>query len=700
MISLPIGHLAMAGGVQTGELALPDVEVTGRAANNLIGTADTASQGVVLKVQLDQRPVYRVGELLEAVPGLIVTQHSGEGKANQYFLRGFNLDHGTDIDISVDDMPVNMRTHVHGQGYADLNFMIPELVSNIQYRKGPYFADQGDFASAGAVRINYLDTLPHDIASISLGTLGDYRGFTALSRPVGAGNLLLALAYEHVDGPWTIPDNFNKGNVLMRYSQGTQDDGFSVTGMYMRNAFHATNQIPERAVASGLVGRFGAIDPSDGGDTERYSLSGKYARPLGAGLLKANAYFIDYSMTLLSDFTFALDCGADSIFCPDKGDQFVQRDRRTIYGGNTSYTVPHTMFGFPSETTIGFQTRTDDIHLGLARSMDQAIFAGVRNDHVVESSVGLYAENRTKWLDKFRTVTGVRGDLYYGSDHSTLASNSGELTRAIASPKFSAILGPWAETEFYASWGQGFHSNDVRGALSRVDATATLFSGNNTIARQNPVPLLTKSTGYEIGVRTAIVPHLQAEASLFFLDIDSELTFSGDAGSTSAGRPSQRKGLELSLFYTPFPWLIVDIDYAHSNARFRGRDDGLSDTVAGRPGNSIPGSVQDVASVGVTVKDLGPWEGGLRVRYFGPRPLIEDDSVRSKATALTDLRVGYKISDSITARLDIYNLFNSRAHQIDYYYPSQLKGETAPVNDRHFHPVEPTSARLGVTMLF
>ena len=233
---LPVGALVVLpagnGWAQTGgDYLLPKITVTGTSAGTNVAPDDTASTGTITAPDLEEFPTYRVGETLEQVPGLIVTQHSGEGKANQYFLRGFNLDHGTDIAITLDDMPVNMRTHAHGQGYADLNFMIPELLSDIRYSKGPYFADQGDFATAGAVDIDYVNALPNDLASVSAGTLGDYRGFAAASRPWGAGNVLVATEYDHVDGPWQLPDNYNKGNLVLRYSRGSAENGFSLTGM-------------------------------------------------------------------------------------------------------------------------------------------------------------------------------------------------------------------------------------------------------------------------------------------------------------------------------------------------------------------------------------------------------------------------------------------------------------------------------------
>jgi hypothetical protein len=672
------------------------ITVTARPAAGL-GVADTATEGDVSQEQIEMRPRYRVGEVLETVPGLIITQHSGEGKANQYFLRGFNLDHGTDIDISLDDMPVNMRTHAHGQGYADLNFMIPELIGDLHYSKGPYFADLGDFDTAGAVQMTYVDTLPHDIALISAGTLNDYRGLAAMSRPWGAGNILIAAEYDHVDGPWVIPDNFNKGNLVARYSQGNADNGFSVTGMYMNDAFHATNQIPQRAVSQGLISNFGAIDPTDGGQSERYSLSAKYVSTDADGQLKANVYAIGYRLDLWNDFDYFVT------FPPPIGDQFEQMDRRKIYGGNVSYAMPATMFGRDATNTVGFQTRTDDIRLGLAETTAQVERFAVRDDHVIESSVGVYLENRTKWLDYLRTVTGIREDVFYGSDISTLAANSGVQVRQMTSPKGNLILGPWFDTEWYASAGQGFHSNDFRGAVTQVDALATeinLMNGNNTIVAQAKTPFLTKASGYETGIRTEIIPGLKATAAAFVLDLASEATFDGDEAVTTPGRPSTRHGIELTADYRVLPWLALNGNFAFTHARYTDHDYGGADTEPGHPGNYIPGAAKTVASGSLRLVDLNPWTGELRFRYFGRRPLIEDYSITSQPTGLFDMQVGYQVTERMQLRFDIFNLFNSKAHDVDYFYASQLANESAPVFDVHYHPVEPLSARFTVNFTF
>ena len=689
-----------AGGNASGDqtsITLPEISVSAEA-DRAFFAPDTASQGVVTGKQIEEQPRSRVGEVLELVPGLIATQHSGEGKANQYFLRGFNLDHGTDIDITLEDMPVNMRTHGHGQGYADLNFMIPELISTLHYSKGPYFPDLGDFDTAGAVQINYVDTLPHDLALVTAGTLGYYRGLGAMSRPVGAGNLLAAAEYVHANGPWTIPDNYNKGNLVLNYSQGNANNGFSFTGMYMNDAFHATNQIPQRAVTERLICLYCPFDPTDGGSSERYSFSTKYATTTNTAQLKANAYFIGYQLQLFNNFDGFVT------FPPPIGDQFVQQDRRKIYGGNVSYMMPGNIFGFDAQNTIGFQTRTDDIHIDLAETTGRVVRFTVRDDHVIESSGGIYIENRIQWQDKFRTMTGLREDLYYGSDESTLQANSGKVVQAITSPKGNLIFGPWQNTEYYLSVGQGFHSNDLRGTLTNVDALATEINfqqGNPTVVTQGKTPLLTKATGYEVGLRSEPLPNLKLEGALFVLNLNSEATFSGDEAVTTPGRPSQRKGIELSVSYKPLPWLRLDGDFAATRARFANGDPGTADAEPGHPGNYIPGSANIIATASATIEDLGPWFGALRFRYFGRRPLIEDNSVTSKPTTLVDLRVGYKFSEQARLWLDILNLFNNTgAHQIDYFYPSQLANETAPVYDVHFKPVEPLSVRFTLSMTF
>jgi outer membrane receptor protein involved in Fe transport len=679
---------------------LQEITVTASA----LGSSDAASQGSVDAAKLEEFPAYRPGEYLEAVPGLIVTQHSGEGKANQYFLRGFNLDHGTDIDITLDGMPVNMRTHAHGQGYADLNFMIPELIKGMDYSKGPYYADKGDFDTAGSVTIDYVDTLPHDLASISAGTLGDYRGFAGMSRPVGQGpwgigNFLIAAEYDRVNGPWVLPDNYNKGNLVLRYSQGAPANGFAITGMFMDDAWHATNQVPLRAVNSGQIDLWGPLDPTDGGSAERYSLSGRYASTDNDGQFKLSGYFINNALKLINNFDGFVT------FPPPVGDQFIQQERRQVFGADTSYTKFGSLFDRPSDNTFGFQTRTDFNHLGLAQSLNGTPTFVVRNDRTLETSDGFYAENRTQWIDWFRTVAGAREDIFYGSDTSApIAENSGTTAKGIFSPKLNATFGPWQKTELYLSYGQGFHSNDLRGAVTTIDALGTELNQQAGVTPatvpQGKTPLLTEAEGYEIGIRSEIVPKVSMSAALFVLDLASEATFDGDSAGTSVGRPSRRTGIELTGSYAPLDWLSFTGDFAFTRARFTDADDGSADVWPGHPGSYVPEAAKIIASAEMAIQNLGPWDGGLRMRYFGPRPLTEDGSIRSGPTLFFDARAGYRFTPVWHLQFDVFNLFNSHAHQIDYFYASQLANESAPVFDTHFKPVEPLSARLTLAASF
>ncbi|AXK83184.1 TonB-dependent receptor [Pseudolabrys taiwanensis] len=637
-----------------------------------------ASEQTVTREQVLADPVARPAEILEAATGLIVTQHSGEGKANQYFLRGFNLDHGTDLAITVDGMPVNMRTHGHGQGYADINFLIPELVQSIRVRKGPYFADEGDFSSAGAIRIDYLDRMPKNVAEVTLGSFGYRRGLAAASAPVNGGTVLTAVEGNTYNGPWATPDDVRKINGVVRYSQGTASDGFSVTGMAYANRWNSTDQIAQRAVTSGLIDRFGTLDPTDGGDASRYSLSGRWSTSTDTSATKVEAYAIRAHMRLFNNFTYYLDD-------PVNGDQFSQSDDRSVLGLNASHTIKGRLGAFDTETMVGIQTRYDDIHVGLYNTVQRQITSTTRDDHVKEGSVGLYGQSMVRWTDWLRTVVGLRYDRYDGRVDSDTPENSGNAAAWIASPKASVIFGPFAGTELFLNAGRGFHSNDLRGATITVDPS-------DKVTPLLRVPLLVRSQGAEVGLRTRAIPNLESSIAVFVLDYASELLFVGDAGTTEPSRPSRRFGVEWTNHYQPLRWLGFDADLAYTRARFTDDDPA---------GNDIPGAPAAVASASVVVGYETGWFGTVKLRYFGPRPLVEDGSVRSGATTLVNARLGYKFDNGLRIQLDALNLFNSQASQIDYYYTSRLPGEPAAgVADVHFHPVEPFALRLTAAATF
>ena len=660
----------------SGEQTLEKIVVTDSATKQ-IGVADSASVGTVTKKQLDARTAYRPGELLEATPGLVVSQHSGEGKANQFYLRGFNLDHGTDLRTSVDGMLVNQRSHSHGQGWTDLNFVIPELATGLRYKKGPYDASEGDFSSAGAVELTYADALAVGVVNFGVGQNGYRRFLVADSPAFQSGKLLYALEVMHSDGPFTRPDDFEKVNAVLRYSRGDRANGWNVTAMGYDAKWNATDQIPRRAVDSGALGRFDLIDPTDGGKAHRYSVSGAWRQSSANSATEVNAYVAHWKLNLFSNFTYFLDNPVD-------GDQFSQPDQRTMTAINLRHAWASNLFGRESANQVGLQLHHDNIQNALQNTRARQVISTTRSDHIVETSAGVWFDNATKWTPTFRTVAGLRADTYRFKVTSDQPENSGTRTASIANPKLNLIFGPWANTEFYINLGSGFHSNDARGTVINIDP--------KTSERVDRVTPLSRSKGFELGVRTVPLPGLQTSLSLYQLNFDSELIFVGDAGTTEAGRPSKRVGFELANYYKVNDWLTIDADLAFARARFR--DNALE-------GNRVPGAVEGVASLAVAVDNLGPWFGAVQLRYFGPRPLIEDNSVRSKATSSANANIGYKFSRTLQVKLDGFNLTNKRASAIDYYYTSRLPGEPAEgVADIHFHPIESRTFRLSLSMNF
>jgi outer membrane cobalamin receptor len=676
IVCLAAAHVpAQAAGVPTSG-KLEEIVVEAQRIG-LVGVARSATEGVVPGVQLEGRPVLRAGEVLEVVPGLIVTQHSGDGKANQYFLRGFNLDHGTDFATRVDGIPVNMPTHAHGQGYTDINFLIPELIEDVRYRKGTYYAEQGNFSAAGSVDLNYRRTLPTPVASLTIGEDSYYRGFLAGSTALGAGSLLVGVDYSSTDGPWELEQDFRKLNGLVKYTRGDDENGFGVTGGAYDGEWRSTDQIPLRAVRAGAISRFGHIDATDGGDSHRYSLSlDAWSRGDGGGW-SANAYAIDYGLDLFSNFTYALD--------GQNGDQFEQFDSRMVYGGNITGDLTASLTELPGTLRAGLELRRDDIDpVGLHLTTARVRHDTVREDTVRQTSYSAWVAHDQAWTSWLRTELGVRADYFEFDVESDLAANSGRDDDSIVSPKLSVTLGPWRDTEFFINYGRGFHSNDARGTTIRVDPV-------DGTTPAEPVDPLVAATGAEVGLRTAALPGLQLAMSAWTLTLDSELLFVGDGGTTEASRKSRRSGVELGAFWTPLDWLIVDADLAWSHARFTGDDPA---------GNHIPGAVEQVASLGLTVQGPGRWFGGARVRYLGEAPLIEDGSVTSDPTTLVNAEIGYRLTDKLDVSLSVFNLFDDDGNDITYFYESRLPAEPAPVEDVHFHPVEPRTLRATANWKF
>jgi hypothetical protein len=664
--------------VVTGASTFRNVADIERPAENLVGIASAASQGAITAAQLEVRPIMRAGEVVEAVPGMIVSQHSGEGKANQYYVRGFNLDHGTDFSTTVAGVPVNMPTGAHSHGYSDLNFLIPELVSGVQFKKGPYFADEGDFSAAGAANITYVNQLDRPIIELGAGQDGWGRIVSAASPRIGSSVLLGALELNHNDGPWVRPDDYQKVNGVLRYSRGDSRNGVSLTGMGYWADWEATDQVPARAVASQVIPRFGLLDSSDGGTIGRESLAAELQRSRGPSSIRATGYLLHNRVNLFSNFTYFLRD-------PANGDQFEQAERRTTAGGRVTYRRLGHFFARHTESAVGGQIRQDWLEpVGLYHTAARQRLSTTREDRVGQTMTGVFAQSEIEWTRTLRTTVGLRADAYRFNVTSNDPRNSGNGSDALVSPKFSVAFGPWQATEFYANAGMGFHSNDARGGVITVDPL--------TGAPVERVTPLVRARGAEVGLRTVRLRGLQSTLSLWYLGIDSELVFVGDAGTTEAGRPSRRAGIEWTNYWRLRPWLTADADVSFSRAEFTDPDP---------VGTSIPGALARVIAAGVTVEARQPLFGSVRVRHFGPRPLIEDASVNSTSTTLWNGEVGYRFSNKARIVLEMFNVLDAKVSDIDYFYTSRLPGEPLDgVDDVHTHPALPRSARVGLRLSF
>jgi len=669
----------------------------------MLGIAESASQGTTGAEQLADRPILRSGEILETVPGVIITQHAGGGKANQYFLRGFNLDHGTDFAVFLDNMPLNLPSHAHGEGYSDMNTVIQEFVERVDYEKGPYYADVGNYGSAGSAHLVFYKTLPQNFATVEGGMFGYLRGVFGISQKLGDGHLLYGAEAYHDNGPWDRPDNYWKFNGILTYSHGDEVNGWSTTFHGYHGSWNSSDQIP---ASFGATNFYGTLNPTDGGNSQRYSLQAEWHRKNENSETKIMGYGFYYDLDLFSDFTYFL---TDT----SKGDQFEQKDRRWVAGLDARHTIFSQWLGKEVQNTFGLQVRNDWINNGLYQTEDRVrvdkfdsdtippatLPATTEADHFTDAQVGLYVENRMKWGEKFRSVAALRGDLQFFNVASIVNRvNSGTSSKFLPSPKLSLIFGPWANTEIYVQGGFGFHSNDGRGTTQIVQP----ISADNPYpgTPSSKIPPLIQTKGAEIGVRTLVVPHLQSTVSLWYLHSDSELQQDGDTGGTVASKSgSNRYGIEWTNYYTPIEHLAFDFDIADSIARFDSVD--AVDAAPGSPGGKrVPEAVGLVISSGITLHDWHGFSAALRLRYFGPRDLTSDGIYRSSQTLSLNGLAAYQINKTWRISLEVLNLLNRRDHDIDYAYTSRVTPAKAPLFENVYHPVEPIQARVALTARF
>ncbi len=656
--------------------------------------------------QVNTIPSFRPGEALEIVPGLAVTQHSGEGKANQYYLRGFDLDHGTDLALYLDSMPLNMRTHGHGQGYADANFVIPEMLAYVDARKGPYNVEDGDFSNAGTIRMQYLRKVPQGVFATTGGAFGYGRVFGMKSWEFAGGDILGGGEMSTYDGPWIVPNQARKINSVLRWSIGEENNGASITGMAYANRWNSTDQVPLRAFDLGFS-RWNSLNATDGGNTTRFSLSSRWAQESATSWSKVEAFAMHSTLNLYNDFTYFLSH-------PNLGDQFRQFDRRTMIGGNAYHALKFNLFeDKESELRFGFQSRYDDISVGLQDTVQRKPYDTVRNDHVSEGSIALLTDVKTRWAPWLRTVVGARWDYYWGSNTGlqgywdsplipavdtaafstanpfrlwTGPANSGTYNAQLISPKASVIINPWDDkTDFYLNFGRGFHSNDFRATTQRFAATEV--EDNLAPVRAPKNGLLSPSTGAEIGVKTKAIDKLESAATLFFIQTAQENIFEGDSGNTVIARGADRVGVEFTNHYRPVSWLAFEGDLTATHARFRGYDNDQAllfvDLLkpgavewgawqSNMPGNYLVNATPIIATAVVELGEATGWFGNFKYRYIAPRALTQDGFLKSPAIGTVNARAGYRWKEGWKLQLDVFNMFNSRSQQIAYGYGSLL----------------------------
>jgi TonB family protein len=605
-----------------------------------------------------------VQDILRVTPGLVTVQHSGGGKANQYFLRGFDADHGTDLALSVDGVPINMPSHAHGQGFADTNFIIPEAIERVEVTKGPYFADQSDFATAGAVNLATRDEFEH--SSVGFGVMGSpghgspgYRGLLIASPKWDVATATFAAEIGRQNGPFDNPDKWDKYKLFNKLTfKLTPTSSLSIGEMSYGGNWHGSGQIPARAVDDGLVTRFGSLDPNEGGDTMRHQVYAQYRlRPSEDSEIRALGYVGTYTFNLFSNFTFYL---AD----PQNGDEINQQDRRTFYGAKLSYRIGHRVGSVRFETTIGSDVRSDDIHEMLWHTLDRVQLSEIRDDNVRETLIGAYVNEVITPVEWARIIVGARADeLAFSVDNNLPGSpdpqnpHSGADGANQISPKASAVVSPLrredAQLDFYLNWGNGFHSNDVRGVFTPV-----------------PVTPLTRAIGEEIGARTRLLDRIDFAATGWLLDLDNETVWNGDDGTTAVAGATRRYGAELEGRYEIFPWLTVDGAVTFTHSAF---------TANHGNGNSLALAPKQTWSGGLSARhSLGPGtaRAGLRFYGIGDRPASDDNVIVASGFTQLDLHAGYRMRRWDVA-LDIENLLDGDYRSAQFDTVTRLRTDPA-----------------------
>jgi len=649
-----------AGAAHPDDAGNPDIIVTARGEHR-IGSAVAASEGAVAGEDLANRPLLRPAELLEAVPGLIATQHSGGGKANQYFLRGFNLDHGTDFGVSIDDMPMNFRTHGHGQGYLDVGGLIPETVERIEYRKGPYRAEDGDFSFVGSARITTKDKVAPFI-SAEVGAYSYQRYVAGVSTRLAGGDLLFIGQAKYNDGPWALPEDLRSYAGLLKYSRETPMGTIRLSGNVYSARWNPTEQIPERAIGTLVKDAFGTLDPTLVGRTDRQVVNFAIE---GTDDWRLTLWAQHYNWSLFSNFTFFLDD-------PVNGDQLRQYEKMWGYGGRIEK-----RFSLDDGVTlkIGAEGRRDDIsQVGLDHSVKGVVDFTRSRFAVKEDSLAIYGEAHWQPMARLRFTGGLRADFYHFKTKALAgAAWGGQVDDSIVSPRIGTDFEIADGVAFYANYGEGFHSNDARGVTAPDD----------------PAPGLVKGNFRELGLRFER-GGLIITGNYWWSRISSELIYVGDSGAVEPSGAGRRHGYELTAWWRLAHWLTIDAVWTGAKSRYADLPSGA---------NYIPGALRNSGELGVATH-FNRINASLRVRHLGPHALNEENSARGSATTLVNGRIAFT-PGRWDFSLELLNALNSKEHDVDYFYATRLPGEPAEgVDGYNSKIVEPRQVRLGVKVSF
>lgn len=642
-----------------------------------ISTQRAHDQQLISSLDIRLRPITNSQEILRIVPGLFIGQHAGGGKAEQIFLRGFDIDHGTDIRLTVDGMPVNMVSHAHGQGYADLHFVIPELVNGVDFKKGVYTTDKGNFSTAGWADFRTRNALDKSFVKLEAGQFDTYRAVAGIDLLGQKGReknqaAYIASEYSFTNSYFDNPQNFNRLNLVGKYhGHITPNTNLTLTGSTFWSKWNHSGQIPDRAIESGLIGFYGSIDPTEGGETSRTNFNAQFVTVTPRNfVIKNQVFYSNYNFELYSNFTFFLE---DSL----NGDQIRQKERRNLYGYNGSISRESFVGKSHWVTTLGVQYRQDltrGTELSHTKNRTETLDQ-YKLGNINELNASVYLDEVVRFTDHFSVNAGVRVDYFRDQYEDLLVQpvtkqHAGE---AIVSPKLNFYYTFNPDLQFYLNTGKGFHSNDTR-----------------VVVPQGGKQILPGAYGSDLGVIFKPFPKMVVNAAAWYLWMAQEFVYVGDAGVVEPSGKSRRQGLDLSVRYQLTKTLYLDADFNTAKPRSIGEMKGM---------NYLPLAPVFTSAGGLSLQMPNGLNGSLRYRYITSRPANEDNSIVAKGYFVSDMQLNYTKS-RYSVGLSVQNLFNTKWKETQFATESRLKNESEPVEEIHFTPGTPFAAKLGVTFFF